>query len=142
VSGTGSEYRVAFKATAPTGTTGIHLAQGPSSPSMVTVVDTTTTGSDVDAEAPADTFVTTVGIERDGFRGRYLALNLGMANADASVSWGGVYLVAVDRLEAVVVDGGGAARRGAAPASPLEQSGSPMSVAAVDSSDPRARRTE
>ena len=61
-------------------------------------------GSAVDTEAPADTFVTSVGIERDGFRGRYLAINVGMANADASVSWGGVYLVTVDRLPAPTAD--------------------------------------
>lgn len=100
VSGSGADYKVAFKATAPSGTTGIHLAQGPTEPAITTVVDTTTMGSVVDPEAPADTFVTTVGIERDGFRGRYLAINVGMANADASVSWGGVYLVTVDRLPA------------------------------------------
>lgn len=109
VSGSGAEYKVAFKATAPSGTTGIHLAQGPTEPVITTVVDTTTMGSSVDAEAPADTFVTTVGIERDGFRGRYLAINVGMANADASVSWGGVYLVTVDRLPAAGAEQGVAA---------------------------------
>lgn len=104
VSGSGAAYKVAFKATEPSGTTGIHLAQGPTSPTITTVVDTTTAGSAVDTEAPADTAVTAVGIERDGFRGRYLAINVGMANADASVSWGGVYLVTVDRLPASTAD--------------------------------------
>jgi hypothetical protein len=42
-------------------------------------------------------------MERDGLNGRYLALNLGMANADASVSWGGIYLVSTDRLTAIPV---------------------------------------
>ena len=36
--------------------------------------------------------VTAVGIERDGLRGNWLAFNVSMANADASVSWAGVYV--------------------------------------------------
>jgi hypothetical protein len=36
--------------------------------------------------------VTAVGIERDGLRANWLAFNSSMANADASVSWAGVYV--------------------------------------------------
>lgn len=48
---------------------------------------------------PTTLYVTPVGIERDGFRssgteagGSFLAINASMANADASVSWAGIYL--------------------------------------------------
>jgi hypothetical protein len=103
VTGSGSNYTVAFKANRPSGTSGIYLAQGPTEQPILTVVDTNTAGPVVDTEAPADTLVTSVGMERDGLNGRYLALNLGMANADASVSWGGIYLVSTDRLTAIPV---------------------------------------
>jgi hypothetical protein len=101
VSGDGATYQVAFKATRPAGTTGIYLAAGPTSQPYRVVVDTTTAAPAIDAQAPADTVVSSVGIERDGFRGRYLALSLGMANADASATWGGIYLVTVDQLPIV-----------------------------------------
>ena len=114
VSGNGAVPRVAFKATTPLGVSGIHLATGTTPGSIVTVVDTTRSGVTVDPEAPADTFVTSVGLERDGFRGRYLALNVAMANADASLTWGGIYLVAVDRLPT-------SAGVGAAPATSSDQ---------------------
>ncbi len=98
VSGTGAAYKVAFKGTEPDGTTGIYLGQGPAVQPIISVVDTDTSGPVVDTEAPSDTFVTTVGVERDGFRGRFLALSVAMSNEDASASWGGVYLVATDTL--------------------------------------------
>ena len=99
VSGEGGGYKVAFKANKGEDTTGIYLADSLGGGAAVPVVETNDVGPDIDPEAPEDTFVTSLGVERDGFRGRYLALNVGMANADASVSWAGIYLVAVDRLE-------------------------------------------
>ena len=79
---------------------GIYLANGPqpSLDSHIALVDTNTLGSAVDPSVAAmssDTdplVVTAVGIERDGLRANWLAFNSSMANADASVSWAGVYV--------------------------------------------------
>jgi hypothetical protein len=79
---------------------GIYLADGPqpSLDSHIAIVDTNTLGSVVDPSVAAmssDTdplVVTAVGIERDGLRANWLAFNSSMANADASVSWAGVYV--------------------------------------------------
>jgi len=62
-------YRAAFKVTVAGGGIGIFMAEGPKAQPLVTVVDTTFKGTTVDPEAPADSFVSGVGIERDGFRG-------------------------------------------------------------------------
>ena len=35
--------------------------------------------------------ITSLGIERDGFRNGWLAINAGMANAETGDSWAGVY---------------------------------------------------
>ena len=121
VSGNGADYKVAFKASQPSGTTGIYLAEGPADRPIVSVVDTTTAGPSVDPEAAADTVVTSVGIERDGFRGRYLAVSVGMANADASVSWAGIYLVTVDRLVPVAPAAGADSQAVPVPAAPHAQ---------------------
>ena len=86
-------YRAAFKASLVGGGSGIYLAHGPTTEPLETVLDTTVPGTSVDPEAPADTVVSSVGIERDGFRGNYLALSAGMVNIDASASWAGIYLV-------------------------------------------------
>lgn len=100
LSAAGDSYRVAFKATKDDQVTqGIYLGSGPnpSLASHLTVVDTNTDGSTVDPEvttlgSATPLMVTSVGIERDGFRNRRLAVSISMANADASVSWAGLYL--------------------------------------------------
>jgi Bacterial Ig-like domain (group 3) len=90
------EYQVAFKGTPVAGGSGIYLGQGPSvQERIVTVVDTTSMGTTLDGQAPADTSVTSIGLERDGFRGRLLAINASMLNADASASWAGIYVAQV-----------------------------------------------
>jgi hypothetical protein len=98
-------FQAAFKGTkqlllASTNTPqGIYMALGPN-PSLdihTTVVETGMLAGLVDPETvPLGTAddplrVTSVGIERDGLRGAYLAFNASMANSDASVSWAGVY---------------------------------------------------
>ena len=90
------EYQVAFKATPVAGGSGIYLGQGPSAQErIITAVDTSSLGTAVDGKAPADTYVTSLGVERDGFRGRLLAITASMLNADASVSWAGIYVAQV-----------------------------------------------
>jgi hypothetical protein len=96
----GSSYRAAFKATKDDQVTqGIYLASGPnpSLTSHLTVVDTNTDGSTIDPVVSTlgsltPLTVTSVGVERDGFRNRRLALSIGMSNLDASVSWAGLYV--------------------------------------------------
>lgn len=59
---------------------------------IVTVLDTTTDGQQVDPAAPAGSKVTALGIERDGFRGRYLALAATMVEPVSTESMSGIYL--------------------------------------------------
>lgn len=94
--GNGS-YLVAFKGTKGDKTQGIYEAGAGQTPALTTVVDTTTPGLNIDPAISAlvsstPLMVTSVGIERDGFRDGRLAVSVSMANADASVSWGGLYL--------------------------------------------------
>jgi putative cell wall-binding protein len=99
VSGLNSGYQVAFKGTPVAGGSGIYLGQGPGPVEHIaTVIDTTTDGTSVDSQAPAGSVVTTVGLERDGFRGRNLALSVSMLNSTTAESWAGVYLTSVQAL--------------------------------------------
>lgn len=93
----GGNYLVAFKGTKSDGTQGIYEAGAGQTPTLSTVVDTDTEGSVIDPAidnlvSPTPLMVTSVGIERDGFRNGQLAVSVSMANADASVSWAGLYL--------------------------------------------------
>lgn len=95
--GSGSSYLVAFKGTKVDGTQGVYEAGAGQTPALTTVVDTNTLGSAIDSAvnnlvSPTPLMVTSVGIERDGFRNGQLAMSVSMANADASVSWAGLYL--------------------------------------------------
>lgn len=96
-------FRAVFKGTkAVSGIQGIYLAEGqaPSLDAHYTVLDTSTMGALIDPDvAVLDSISTTgplivssLGIERDGLRGKWLALNAGMQNSDASVSWAGAYV--------------------------------------------------
>ncbi len=90
----GYGQKTAFKGTKADGTVGIYLATGakPSLDAHQTIIDTTTDGTTIDPEAPSGVAVTAVGIERDGFRNGRLAINASMANADATLSWAGIYV--------------------------------------------------
>jgi hypothetical protein len=89
---------VAFKARRPTLTDGIYLTSTPSSPAIYrTVVETTSGATLIDPAAPAGTFVTSVGIERDGLRNGWLAVVASMLNPLTSESWAGVYLTRTER---------------------------------------------
>lgn len=59
---------------------------------IITVLDTTTDGQEIDPAAPAGSKVTALGIERDGFRGRYLALTATMVESVSTESMAGIYL--------------------------------------------------
>ncbi len=99
VSALNTGYQVAFKGTPVAGGSGIYLGQGPGPVEHIaTVLDTTTVGSSIDPQAPNGSVVTTVGLERDGFRGRNLALSVSMLNPTTTESLAGVYLTTVQAL--------------------------------------------
>ena len=79
-------------------TDGIYLAKGPGKSAIATVVRTGMDGTLIDPEAVAPLggatlLVTGTGLERDGFRGDTLALNVGMGTEEAG--WAGIYLTSV-----------------------------------------------
>ena len=57
---------------------GIYLRTGPGQAPVITAVDTTMSGLALDPEAPPDSKVTEVGLEREGLRGPWLAINASM----------------------------------------------------------------
>lgn len=87
--------QVAFKARRPTvpEVDGVYLTLAPGLPPVYrTVVETTAPATQLDPAAPAGAKVTTVGIERDGLRGGWLAISASMLDPLTSESWAGVYL--------------------------------------------------
>jgi len=81
---------------------GVYLYAGPGSNPTATVVTTGTNGTliDPDALGKDETTgasmplpVTKLGIERDGFRGRSLVINVAMGSEDAG--WAGIYMTTV-----------------------------------------------
>jgi hypothetical protein len=97
-------FHVAFKARTGSVTDGawvdpidgIYLRPGPGSQTVYTLVETGWDGTRIDSDAPLDpstgtgVLVTSMGIERDGFRGKGLAINVSMGTEAAG--WAGVYL--------------------------------------------------
>jgi hypothetical protein len=73
---------------------GIYLSKGPGRSPMETLLDTTMSGSVLDPEAPVDTQIAELGLERDGFRGRWLAINARLAVPGAGEEEGlaGIYV--------------------------------------------------
>lgn len=77
---------------------GIYLRKGPGNSPMAVLVETGADGTLIDpAAVDPDTLahlpVTAVGLERDGFRGNSLALNISMGTEEAG--WAGIYLTTV-----------------------------------------------
>ena len=59
--------------------------------SVQTVLDTTMDGQSVDPMAPLGSLVSAIGLERDGFRGSWLAISAGMTNTTTAETWAGLY---------------------------------------------------
>jgi len=112
----GTDYAVAFKGRTgePDPDThvyvdyidGVYLRRNGGRSPLMTVVDTTLPANVLDAEAPADTFISDVAIEREGFRGTYLAIAASMtgvaephgfagAALEEESTWAGIYVVRV-----------------------------------------------
>jgi hypothetical protein len=98
----GWDVQTAFKAT-KSGYDGIYVRQGRSLASpLVTVADTqNTTGQSIDPMAPANSVVTAVGIERDGFRNGNLVIAAAMLYDDpiTPLGWAGLYLTKVPAVQ-------------------------------------------
>ena len=90
----GAAYRVAFKA-ARSGVDGIYLHKAPGAVPLATVVETGSSGTAIDPLAPAGSLVSALGIERDGFRDRNLAVMVSMLEPATSTGWAGIYLTTV-----------------------------------------------
>ncbi|MGC1817728.1 MAG: hypothetical protein WA900_08740 [Casimicrobiaceae bacterium] len=90
----GTAYRVAFKA-ARSGVDGIYLHKSPGVVPLATVVEIGSSGTVIDPLAPAGSLVSALGIERDGFRDRNLAVTASMLEPATSTGWAGIYLTTV-----------------------------------------------
>ncbi len=94
----GSEVQTAFKA-ARTGYDGIYVRQGRTlTRPLLTIVETVNTaGTTIDPMAPANSVVTAVGVERDGFRNGNLVVAVSMLFADpvTPLGWAGIYYTKV-----------------------------------------------
>ncbi|MDE3083131.1 MAG: Ig-like domain repeat protein, partial [Acidobacteriota bacterium] len=101
-------YQVAFKASTTDGATGIYLGQGPSSPRVIAALRTGDLGSQLDHDPliPTGLVVTSVGLERDGFRNGNLVINASFLQvvtaptvptdeATEPVGWAGIYFTRV-----------------------------------------------
>ncbi|HEU4662775.1 MAG TPA: hypothetical protein VFS55_01960 [Dokdonella sp.] len=99
IAGLGNRDRsVAFKARR-NGTQGIYLRDAATvQKALATVAEVgTTDGQSIDPLAPAGSFVSNVGLEREGFRQGQLAVTLSMLYVDpvdpeVTSSWGGIYV--------------------------------------------------
>lgn len=69
----------------------------------------TTSGTAIDPQAPAESLVSAVGIERDGFRNHRLAITVSMLFVDPvdpknTLGWAGIYQASVP-LDGIFIDG-------------------------------------
>jgi len=106
--GVGATYQAAFKAR--TGelvdgvyvdpVDGIYLRRGPGQgQTIVTVLDTTMDGQLLDPDAPVDSTIAELGLEREGLRGDWLAISakMGIEGGEEEDDMAGVYLTRVPR---------------------------------------------
>lgn len=91
VSSSGGTVRTAFKAKSGA-VDGIYLSRRPGQMPLIRVVDTTMAGLDLDPEAPAGSTITAVGLEREGFRGRFLVVGARMGDEGTEDAAAGIYL--------------------------------------------------
>jgi hypothetical protein len=57
-----------------------------------TLLDTTMDGQYLDPEAPVGSIISTLGIERESFRGKWLAITAGMVESSSEASMSGIYV--------------------------------------------------
>jgi hypothetical protein len=96
-SGIRATFRSAFKARTAD-VVGIYLRKGPGRSPFLTVADTTMNGQVLDPEAPLDSKIIEVGIEREGLRGDWLAISakLGVEGGEEEDDMAGIYITKLD----------------------------------------------
>jgi len=95
----GATFRSAFKARSAD-VVGIYLREGPGLSPFLTVADTTMAGQLLDPEAPVESTIVEVGIEREGLRGDWLAINakMGVEGGEEEDDMAGIYITELDPL--------------------------------------------
>lgn len=104
--GDGATFRSAFKARTAESfdrvyvdpVDGVYLREGPGQQPVTTVIDTTMLGQVLDPEAPPDSTIAEVGLEREGLRGHWLTINASMEveGGEEEDGMAGVYITQVD----------------------------------------------
>ena len=98
--GSGKVFQTVFKANRG-GVDGLYLRKDALTFSpLVTVAQILGSGTAIDPEAPANSIITAVGIERDGFREGRIAITASMVYEDplTSIGWAGIYLTSVPEV--------------------------------------------
>lgn len=97
----GGKAQVVFKAKRQS-LEGLYLREGLTNglPLQTVAEVSTTSGTSIDPLAPAGSFVSAVGVERDGFRGGRLSVTLSMLYVDPldpenTLSWAGIYVAPI-----------------------------------------------
>ena len=90
-------FRSAFKARTAD-VVGFYLREGPGLSPFLTVADTTMAGRLLDPEAPLGSTIVEVGIEREGLRGDWLAINakMGVEGGEEEDDMAGIYITELD----------------------------------------------
>ncbi|MGI9225056.1 MAG: hypothetical protein ACR2QX_11300 [Woeseiaceae bacterium] len=104
--GVGATFNTAFKARSGGLSNGVYLdpidgiyiQTGPGQAPVITAVDTTMNGQVLDPEAPPDSTIAEVGLEREGLRGSWLAINASMEvdGGEEEDGMAGVYITQVE----------------------------------------------
>jgi hypothetical protein len=94
VQGRGDTAQVVFKARRPTtpAIDGVYQSAVPQRvPNIRVLIETGNSGQLLDLAAPLGAQITSLGVERDGWRGNWLALTASMLNPTTMETWAGVY---------------------------------------------------
>jgi len=104
--GVGATFNTAFKARSgglrngvyEDPVDGIYVRMGPGQSPVITAADTTMNGQVLDAEAPPDSTIAELGLEREGLRGRWFAINASMEveGGEEEDGMAGVYITQMD----------------------------------------------
>lgn len=89
---------------------GLYAVDAPNTNTRSALIETGMDGSIIDPSLAPNTMpVTGVGLERDGFRGKYLSVTVTMANEEAG--WGGIYSTQLERAPTVNLRQPGSAKK-------------------------------
>jgi hypothetical protein len=95
--GISATFRSAFKSR-KADVVGIYLRAGPGRSPFLTIADTTMDGQSLDPEAPVDSRIVEVGVEREGLRGHWLAISakMGIEGGEEEDDMAGIYITKLD----------------------------------------------